>query len=71
VSAFWHDGRIQRHTDITCNRVIPIITKDLQAITYGAVGFITKSSPRVKITEAIQQILNGNDFMRVIEPLRW
>ncbi|MFT6979078.1 MAG: DNA-binding NarL/FixJ family response regulator [Marinobacter psychrophilus] len=35
----------------------------LQAITYGAVGFITKSSPRVKMTEAIQQILNGNVYL--------
>ena len=35
----------------------------LQAITYGAVGFITKSSPRIKMTEAIQQILNGNVYL--------
>ena len=35
----------------------------LQAITYGAVGFITKSSPRVQMTEAIQQILNGNVYL--------
>lgn len=32
----------------------------LQAITYGAVGFITKSSARSQMTEAIEQILNGN-----------
>ncbi|XVN15883.1 response regulator transcription factor [Pseudomonas corrugata] len=32
----------------------------LQAITYGAVGFITKSSPRSQMTDAIEQILNGN-----------
>jgi len=35
----------------------------LQAITYGAVGFITKSSPRQQMTEAIQQILNGNVYL--------
>ncbi|KPQ29768.1 MAG: Response regulator containing a CheY-like receiver domain and an HTH DNA-binding domain [Marinobacter excellens HL-55] len=35
----------------------------LQAITYGAIGFITKSSPRAEMTEAIQQILNGNVYL--------
>ena len=35
----------------------------LQAITYGAVGFITKSSPRTQMTEAIQQILNGSVYL--------
>jgi len=35
----------------------------LQAITYGAVGFITKSSPREQMTEALQQILNGNVYL--------
>ncbi|MGX1126854.1 response regulator [Pseudomonas sp. HLS-6 TE3448] len=35
----------------------------LQAITYGAVGFITKSSPRSQMTEAIEQILNGNVYL--------
>ncbi|NWD44749.1 response regulator transcription factor [Pseudomonas yamanorum] len=35
----------------------------LQAITYGAVGFITKSSPRLQMTDAIQQILNGNVYL--------
>ncbi|MGO1693201.1 MAG: response regulator [Marinobacter sp.] len=35
----------------------------LQAITYGAVGFITKSSPRLEMTKAIQQILNGNVYL--------
>lgn len=35
----------------------------LQAITYGAVGFITKSSPRSEMTQAIQQILNGNVYL--------
>jgi DNA-binding NarL/FixJ family response regulator len=35
----------------------------LQAITYGAVGFITKSTPRAQMTEAIQQILNGNVYL--------
>ena len=35
----------------------------LQAITYGAVGFITKSSPRAQMTDAIQQILDGNVYL--------
>jgi len=35
----------------------------LQAITYGAVGFITKSSPRDQMTEALQQILGGNVYL--------
>ncbi|MBV4491182.1 MULTISPECIES: response regulator [Pseudomonas] len=35
----------------------------LQAITYGAVGFITKSSPRLQMIEAIEQILNGNVYL--------
>jgi DNA-binding NarL/FixJ family response regulator len=35
----------------------------LQAITYGAVGFITKSSPRTQMTEAIEQILAGNVYL--------
>lgn len=35
----------------------------LQAITYGAVGFITKSSPRAQMTEAIKQILSGNVYL--------
>jgi len=35
----------------------------LQAITYGAIGFITKSSPRAEMTGAIQQILNGNVYL--------
>ncbi|MPQ71164.1 MULTISPECIES: response regulator transcription factor [unclassified Pseudomonas] len=35
----------------------------LQAIMYGAVGFITKSSPRAQMTEAIEQILNGNVYL--------
>ncbi len=35
----------------------------LQAITCGAVGFITKSSPREQMTEAITQILDGNVYL--------
>lgn len=35
----------------------------LQAITYGAVGFITKSSPREQMTEALNQILAGNVYL--------
>ncbi|MBY4675865.1 response regulator [Marinobacterium arenosum] len=45
----------------------------LQAITYGAVGFITKSSPREQMTEALEQILAGNvylpsDIIRASQP---
>lgn len=35
----------------------------LQAVTYGAMGFITKSSPREKMTRAIEQILDGNIYL--------
>ncbi len=35
----------------------------LKAVTYGAVGFITKSMPREKITEAINQILHGQIYL--------
>ncbi|MBB3232310.1 DNA-binding NarL/FixJ family response regulator [Halomonas stenophila] len=35
----------------------------LQAVTYGAVGFITKSSPREQMTRAIAQILDGNIYL--------
>lgn len=35
----------------------------LQAITYGAVGFITKSSPRRQMTEALTQILAGDVYL--------
>lgn len=35
----------------------------LKAVTYGAVGFITKSMPRDKITEAISQILDGQIYL--------
>ncbi len=35
----------------------------LKAVTYGAVGFITKSMPRDKITDAIKQILDGQIYL--------
>ena len=35
----------------------------LQAITYGAVGFITKSSSREEMTSALKQILAGNVYL--------
>ncbi|MFT6578162.1 MAG: DNA-binding NarL/FixJ family response regulator [Zhongshania sp.] len=35
----------------------------LQSMTYGAVGFITKSMPREKIIAAIEQILDGQAFL--------
>ncbi|WP_151703598.1 response regulator [Nitrincola alkalilacustris] len=35
----------------------------LQAITYGAVGFISKSSSREEMTRALTQILNGSVYL--------
>lgn len=35
----------------------------LQAVTYGAMGFITKSSPRDKMLNAITQVLEGNIYL--------
>ncbi len=35
----------------------------LQAMTYGAVGFIIKSLPREKMTQAIEQVLNGQVYL--------
>jgi DNA-binding NarL/FixJ family response regulator len=35
----------------------------LQSMTYGAVGFITKSMPREQIIAAIEQILDGQAFL--------
>lgn len=35
----------------------------LQAITYGAVGFITKSTPREQMNAAIEQVLQGNVYL--------
>ncbi len=35
----------------------------LQSMTYGAVGFITKSMPRENIIDAIRQVLDGQAFL--------
>jgi len=35
----------------------------LQAMTYGAVGFITKSSTSQEIADALQQIMNGQVYL--------
>lgn len=35
----------------------------LQAITCGAIGFISKSSPRKQMTEALEQIFKGNIYL--------
>lgn len=35
----------------------------LQAITYGAAGFITKSSPRTQMTSALTQVLEGDVYL--------
>lgn len=35
----------------------------LQAITFGAVGFITKSSPRDQMHKALEQILSGSVYL--------
>jgi len=34
-----------------------------QAITYGAVGFITKSSPRERDGKPFNKLLNGNVYL--------
>ncbi|KAF0808829.1 DNA-binding response regulator AgmR [Alcanivorax sp. S71-1-4] len=35
----------------------------LQTVTYGAVGFITKSTPRKQMIHALEQILNGSVYL--------
>ncbi len=35
----------------------------LQTITYGAVGFITKSTPRKQMIQALQQVLSGSIYL--------
>ncbi len=35
----------------------------LQALTYGAIGFITKSSPRLEMASALQQIMAGSAYL--------
>lgn len=35
----------------------------LQAMTYGAVGFIIKSLPREKMTQALEQVLSGQVYL--------
>ncbi|MDM1707769.1 response regulator [Thiopseudomonas alkaliphila] len=35
----------------------------LQAVTYGAVGFITKSTPREQMTAALEQVLSGHIYL--------
>lgn len=35
----------------------------LQALTYGAVGFITKSTPREQMMAALEQVLQGNVYL--------
>ncbi|HAS29358.1 MAG TPA: DNA-binding response regulator, partial [Alcanivorax sp.] len=35
----------------------------LQTITYGAVGFITKSTPRKQMIQALEQVLAGSIYL--------
>ncbi|MCG6658193.1 response regulator transcription factor [Halomonas campisalis] len=61
-------GLIQLRTEAPTIPVVIISAEEekqviLQAVTYGAVGFITKSSPREQMTKAIAQILDGNIYL--------
>lgn len=62
------DGLIRLRNEAPTIPVVIVSAKDnkqvaLQAITYGAVGFITKSFPRDQMTDAIYQIFNGNVYL--------
>lgn len=62
------NGLISLRNEAPTTPVVIVSAEDdkqvvLQAITCGAVGFISKSSPRPQMTEALQQILNGNVYL--------
>lgn len=64
------DGLITLRNEAPTIPVVIISAKQnkqvaLQAITYGAVGYITKSSPRALMNDAIHQILNGNVYLHL------
>lgn len=62
------NGLISLRNEAPTTPVVIISAEDnkqivLQAIACGAVGFISKSSPRTQMTEALQQILSGNVYL--------
>lgn len=62
------NGLIALRNEAPATPVVIVSAEDdkqvvLQAITCGAVGFISKSSPRARMTEALQQILDGNVYL--------
>lgn len=62
------NGLISLRNELPTIPVVIVSAEDdkqivLQAITCGAVGFISKSSPRVQMTEALEQILKGNVYL--------
>lgn len=62
------NGLISLRNEAPTTPVVIISAEDnkqlvLQAIACGAVGFISKSSPRPQMTEALRQILNGNVYL--------
>ncbi|WP_409526556.1 response regulator [Nitrincola sp. MINF-07-Sa-05] len=62
------NGLISLRNEAPTTPVVIVSAEDekqvvLQAITCGAIGFISKSSPRAQMTEALQQILNGNIYL--------
>lgn len=64
------DGLIMLRSQAPTIPVVIVSAKEdrqvaLEAITYGAVGFITKSSPRARMSDAIYQIFNGNVYLNL------
>ncbi|MBE0505631.1 MAG: response regulator transcription factor [Marinospirillum sp.] len=62
------NGLISLRNEAPTTPVVIISAEDdkqvvLQAITCGAIGFISKSSHRGQMTDALQQILNGNIYL--------
>jgi len=61
-------GLISLRNEVPATPVVVISAEQdkqivLQAITYGAAGYITKSSPRQQMTEALTRILEGNVYL--------
>ncbi|MEQ9545136.1 MAG: response regulator transcription factor [Marinobacter sp.] len=64
------DGLITLREEAPTTPIVVVSAKEnkqfaLRAITHGAVGYITKSSPRALMNNAIHQILNGNVYLHL------
>ncbi|WP_417530259.1 response regulator [Marinobacter lipolyticus] len=64
------DGLITLRDEAPAAPIVIVSAKEskqiaLQAIALGAVGYITKSSPRALMKNAIHQILNGNVYLHL------